>query len=597
MDKLQIKAALLHLASAAKNLPQYLLLTTCFLLPWVMLSYHILAPLKLSINLWNYNQNPFIVLIFLCCLLATALSLCLFLENNEKFRLEFNYAAAISLAIVLWSAAMAPFAHVPWLSWTGAPQVGIGIVWYIILNIMIIGYSAILNSKYLHAFIINLGIAALVVAGLCFLGDPRHGLIPHFKWNLYFINEHIIFIGIPLIGLSFLLDNKNYRKILLTLGIIITAASTNRYGIAGVTVATLLAGTAYYYINKKGRALTNYSRYIFAAIIFAIPFGVCFIAGKISSDLFLSSVHIRYHFWRACIDTLIDNPARLLVGFGWGSYTDTILSSIQNIPPQEIVPALFYKSKMFLHPFIYKTWVEIGLNLNNLIGGSLGFHSHNHFIESLISTGVIGAFLFSALLISPVLFCEKSKFAPMVFCSTALSFTFSGWYEIPGTLPYIAVFLAIATPSIPLRKNYARHLLEFILPFAAIILLIFGLSFSYVNLQFNKVSAKFSNNQSKEAPSISVPNYIETSGPGGIYLSLFLRAFSAAIVSRPLTDADIEVLPRLLDATMHTPNPSLITFSSELPIYDFLMNKNRDPKLNSLRKLVIKNHWWENRCT
>jgi hypothetical protein len=294
-----------------------------------------------------------------------------------------------------------------------------GIIWYIILSVMIIGYKLALDSKYLGVFITNIIVASFTICCLTFIGDIRHGLIPQFKGTPYFINEHIVFIGISLMGIGFSLDSKVYKKILLFLGILIIIASTNR-----------------------------------TAFIFLISPFVYLIAKYISSDFFLFSLHARYHFWRVCIDALINDPFRLLVGFGWGSYTDIILSSIHNMPIQ-IIRSDFrrHSSEIFLpYQSFPQNWSEIGLEINNLLIGNVGFHSHNQLIETLISCGIPGAILFSALLILPVLLCQKSKIPSMTFCCAALSFTFSGWYEIPGTLPYLAIFLAAVSPNISLKK-------------------------------------------------------------------------------------------------------------------------------------------------
>jgi hypothetical protein len=579
---------------ATGNFPRQLLLFSCFTLPWIMLS----APL-MKFSPWPYGQPPFISLVSVSFFLSVGLCLCSLSEDQEKFSPALNYASIICLGITVWSFIASFFSYVPWLSWTGSPQIGMGIIWYIILSVMIIGYKLALNSKYLGVFITNVIVASFTICCLSFIGDIRHGLIPQFKGTPYFINEHIVFIGISLMGIGFSLDSKVYKKILLFLGILIIIASTNRTAFIGIAIGTFLYGIAYY-INKKENFISVYSRYFFAAFIFLISPFVYLIAKYISSDFFLFSLHARYHFWRVCIDALINDPFRLLVGFGWGSYTDIILSSIHNMPIQ-IIRSDFrrHSSEIFLpYQSFPQNWSEIGLEINNLLIGNVGFHSHNQLIETLISCGIPGAILFSALLILPVLLCQKSKIPSMTFCCAALSFTFSGWYEIPGTLPYLAIFLAAVSPNISLKKTNFKYFFQFSLACISVILLVFGLSLIYFNLCFDTVREKFSSNNQEKTLSITVQDYLQSSGPGGIYLAIFLRDFLESVHSHPsLNSVDIKVLHNLLYASQKIKNPSLVMLSSELPLYDFLMNQTQDPRLNSLKEMLLHHRWWEKRLS
>ena len=113
-------------------LPKYSLLIPCFLLPWSMLatSFFRMTP-------WEYSGFIFIVIIFLCFFLAFGLSINFFLKDRKDFNLGINYAAVITIFIVLWSIITAFFVTVPWLSWTGAPLVGMGVLWYIMMVVMI----------------------------------------------------------------------------------------------------------------------------------------------------------------------------------------------------------------------------------------------------------------------------------------------------------------------------------------------------------------------------------------------------------------------------------------------------------------------------
>ena len=575
-----------------RELYRQCLLAPGFLLPWIMLT-----PSVWKFSPWPYAQPTFVLLIFLCFLSAVGLSLHFFSFLNEsnienKFTIDFDYASIVCFGMAIWSIIVSYFSCIPWLSWVGAPQLGMGIIWYIAFGVMIIAYRLLLNSKYLFAFVINLVIAVITIACLSYFGDARHGLIPNFKFSPYFINEHIIFIGIPLMGLGFLLDNKIYKKTLIILGGIIILASTNRTGYLGVGVGAFLCGIAYY-INKK-KVFPNYSHYFFAVLIFLIPFAIYLISLVLqyitSEGSFLASSFVRYHYWQACVNALVSDPFRWLVGFGWGSYSDIILANIQSMPPNSIFPSIG-SMELFLLPAISQTWQQLGLDINNLLlVGGVGFHSHNQFIETLFSVGIIGELLFSMLLVLPVLLCDKSKLTVVIFCSAALNFTLCGWYELPGTLPYVAIFFAAAVPNSSLRRINFKRVFQFTMPWIMAILLVFGLAILYFNLRFDKVRAKFSSNQ----PDVIVVNdYIESSGPGGNYLAVLLRDFYRGVVDRPLTPVDIKVLQDILHASQKVRNPSLVMVSSAVPLYNFLMINTQDPRLDGFKNMLLHSRTWE----
>lgn len=581
------------LNQSVKEAPQLLILFSSLMLPWIALSSSLLR-----FSPWPYSQPPIGSLIFLSFFLSLGLAFSSFYNNQEKIVPVLNYASLLSFGIAIWSIAASFLSHVPWLSWTGSPQLGMGILWYVIFGIMILGFNRILYSKYLNIFLINLIVASFIICFLIFIGDVRHGLIPKFRWSPYFINEHLVFIGIPLIGLGFSLEHNRYKHILFILGVLVILLSTNKTTFVGIVIGLLLFAMAYC-SNKKKNIFSFYSRYIFASFIFFIPLFVYFGSKYITSDSFLFSLHARYQFWRASINSLIKEPFRFLTGFGWGSYTDTILSAIQTMPVKVIRPDLRFQSFEIFLPYqaFPQNWGELGLNINNLLIGTVGFHSHNQFIEALISSGIPGLLLFSILIILPVLFSQNSKLPSMVFCSTILSFTLTGWYELPGTLPYLAIFMASSVPNLHLINANFKYLFQISMSIIAIILLVFGLSIFYINARFDRVCEKFSSPHQENLQELTVDNFLESSGPGGIYLAIFLRNFLEAVQARPLNSTDINMMRNLLHASQQITKPSLVLLSSELPLYDFLMNKSPDPRLNALKEIVVHNEWWEKRIS
>ena len=122
--------------------------------------------------------------------------------------------------------------------------------------------------------------------------------------------------------------------------------------------------------------------------------------------------------------SLADSPVRNLVGFGWGHYNETLLA---NLPIVE--------------------W-----RLHELIGPShvywdairrVDFHSHNQYFEALLSGGVLAAVLLLAYGAAWVFSVPERHRRLSLFVAVLLAALQAFWFQMPHTLPVMAVAAAI----------------------------------------------------------------------------------------------------------------------------------------------------------
>lgn len=127
---------------------------------------------------------------------------------------------------------------------------------------------------------------------------------------------------------------------------------------------------------------------------------------------------------------LIDEPSRLVVGIGWGHYSEALLTNLTIVDGR-------------LQEFIGKSrtyWDAIQRS---------DFHSHNNYLEQLLSLGVAGLFLAIYYLYAVLRAARGETLRLAVFFVLFLGTLQSFWFQMPHGLPVMAAALAaiVSAPS------------------------------------------------------------------------------------------------------------------------------------------------------
>ena len=135
---------------------------------------------------------------------------------------------------------------------------------------------------------------------------------------------------------------------------------------------------------------------------------------------------------------LIDEPSRLLVGMGWGHYSEALLSNLTIVDSR-------------LQEFIGESrtyWDAIRRS---------DFHSHNNYLEQLLSLGIAGLFLAIYYLYAVIRAARSETLRLAVFFVLLLGTLQSFWFQMPHGLPVMAAALA-AIVAAPGKRPGAQNL-------------------------------------------------------------------------------------------------------------------------------------------
>jgi len=237
--------------------------------------------------------------------------------------------------------------------------------------------------------------------------------------------------------------------------------------------------------------------------------------------------------------SLIDAPSRLLVGIGWGHYSEALLSNLTIVDGR-------------LQEFIGQSrtyWDAIRRS---------DFHSHNNYLEQLLSLGIAGLFLavyylYAMLRAAPG---ETRKLALffVLFLGTLQSF----WFQMPHGLPVMAAALAaiVSAPggqpggqnSVPTKTIYGAALT------ALIAAALFAGSFAS-NMAANAAAAALAANRSAGTPAAAMAFEGAAAGLDEIYQAALLQNALARLAAEKtqtgqITQGSADRLKILLDPVL-----------------------------------------------
>jgi hypothetical protein len=137
--------------------------------------------------------------------------------------------------------------------------------------------------------------------------------------------------------------------------------------------------------------------------------------------------------------SLIDAPWRLLVGEGWGHYNEALLANLSIVQGR-------------LHEFIGPSQVYWDALRR------ADFHSHNQYFEALLSSGIAAAGLMIAYGAATVFTAPAERRRLALFVTLLLVTLQSFWFQMPHTLPVMAIAMVILVGSdVDNGRVVARH--------------------------------------------------------------------------------------------------------------------------------------------
>lgn len=388
---------------------------------------------RIGFGLWPQSELAITGLHLISALNIITLSV--FLINKPKFsRILAHPFVLLPLSIALLSIIFLPFSDFPLRSLTGSIRLGDGILWWIDLSAL--SASAILQSRFkpLKKILI---FAALTSFAMTFILCVAHHLAL-FHYAPYFFPDFLAFmvITIPvLISAAYRNIQRNYLYWIALVGIVnfLIYFTNNRIALLYTTLGYGALFTIWFYAPLK-----KHRESLSPIILTLIP--VMALAGTllISNTLFegyydafnkglIRSFVSRGDLIETVITPALSSPAHLITGYGWGHFFELLTANL----PTDWVNFNFMGQQQW-----------DGIRTDH-------FHSHNMFVETFISAGILAVAIFLAYIISFYIYAKKSLKFPALLFAAGLASIASFWFILPLCVPFLALTAGlIARPKI-----------------------------------------------------------------------------------------------------------------------------------------------------
>lgn len=341
----------------------------------------------------------------------------------------------LMLALILWIAwqLLVTFAApIPWRSWFGPPQTGDGAgMWIAILLTTLIACPLWENLSSRRVVLYGCAISFFIQCALHLYYPelPGNPYTPE-RWVPAQWPEYLPFIAGYLWVAAFLsgiiTDKKRYALMALAM-LLVLVVSCNKSAIGFFTAALLVTTAARHYPPARPWRIA-------AMLMCLLPFSLVLASPAIPVGSTSTGVidrifsHMNDGFGtrvlldRVGLSVLQHEPQRLLIGGGWGAFSDDLFKY-----------ALVKDVAVYQNGERNPNWF--------LIDGS-SHHSHNQPLEALLSMGLIGLAFWYALPMLALWRLPKEHFwsyAPMIAALAGLGHF---WFQLPQCFPYQGLYFA-----------------------------------------------------------------------------------------------------------------------------------------------------------
>ena len=562
----------------------------------ICLSFFIFVPAlqPFAFGIW-YQSEPVIAALFAC---GGAAAICLAAMTVLGYPVSGALTHPLTLvtgALALWSALSSLAAPLPMRSLIGPPQTGEGVLWQVALTALTALALAVWQRRLVRRAIVASAAISGIVLLVLNVSEPIGS-----PWRPVFWPEFAAILGLFLIVIVASDTSLRWPPALarrmaplplagrlssgpaslrtaaaLLLGGLVVATSSNKTAIAiavlvipGLTALSLLTGT-----GKFWRAAAVASA---VALIFAVPAGMYWLGNIYGLESPLS----RWEMIRVALEALRSDPKLLLHGAGWGSYNDILYRFLEQVRDVRVES---------------ETWQP---SLDIMGGGA--FHTHNSYLEAIISTGLPGGVLLLALPVTAILCARRRSNALICAVWVVVAGLLAAWFTLPEAVPFQAAALAataggLRRPSGTQESRlpsslYKRALYTSIVTLAALVLMTASVMTVRLALDAQRVLA---NLRSGGAVDRSLPPWLLSDhGQGGAHLwwltlDLTNRLATKGKTGAAFTSSEVywfETLMRAVDRHVAELPSSLRLKSLMLIMRDELATEMGDPQFDRLRE-------------
>lgn len=470
---------------------RFCLLTAGLLAPWIAIA----ALPFFRFGIWIDVEPTLIVYHWIAALFAGGL----FLDRFNSPKTSLNPIITGIGALIILSLCTLPFALDAGLTWYGLPDSGQGILSMIGFSFMLLGFKRLIDEGYSRFLWVNTALATLIISGFTLFGNIWGKGTPLAEWSPYVFSAFMAFMAIGLLALSLTSESQNHRigGTILSGGLILL--SSNKTAIISFAVILGILGS-----RILSSSLQKYARFRFSLTVGLAPLAILVSMILFASPTSFPSLWSRVRIIQMVGLEMLEHPWRLLVGYGWGSYTDTFLANLTRVP-----------EAMYQNGLWSPTWDALS-HINS--------HSHHHVAEALLSTGILGALIILLLPAFAVYTSDRDKLIPAFIVFFLYTATSSGWFEIPATLPFIALSYAVFWPKeSPWNKTIATSFLRPWYAIGGVLCFIGGMQTFNVGIAYPGPRSLISESYGELLP-IPCSRAIEAAGPGGAHLAHHLRS-------------------------------------------------------------------------
>jgi hypothetical protein len=333
-------------------------------------------------------------------------------------------------AIALLSTLLAPWASLPKLTFFGAPELGEGVFWFLILGTFVASTLTVFEHPTARrALGITAVLSTIVVSVLVALSFKTYFGITFKIDRPYYFDDYLAFYGLFLFAIGctcFGLHRLRSQLGWFALCAIPVFLSGNKTALLLGAIIVPSLGFFWCFIHRffplKERLLSTV-----ATFLLPIPLllSIALVAHHYGNTR-LETLWSRNNLTLTALEATIHHPERLLVGMGWGSYVD---ATIEETTPTRSV--LYQGHKQH--------------NMWEFLFSRTAFHSHNELAEALLSIGILGLLL--VWLWYPLLpWCATPTYLRIATLTGMLSIGLGAtWFQMPVTLPFMAIAFASLT--------------------------------------------------------------------------------------------------------------------------------------------------------
>lgn len=437
-----------------------------------------------ELGLWRQTELASALLYGVNALIVAAIGGLLLTRHEDTVKAVLSPPLLAFLGFAVLGFVLLPASDNPMRSLHGTMKHGAGAIWYLELLAMTVAALVVIQSRWRLLLIGAAGLAIVGILGLYFYGGKPFG----------------IEVGLPV---SF------WEWVGLAGGLVafaIVAASTSRKGkIAAGIAAILILAVSYHLSDNRAVVLAIFAIALFecaswipglrgaldkplvrAVAVTAVMLGglaAIYLAAPVieqvrlgqpvdsRSQAVLSNNSLDHHdlhmgslgtIWsrsymvRIVINDLLENPAALLTGRGWGSFETVYEKHARDVPGRVFATQV---------PSASLTYWDSHEKSN--------FHPHNMPAEALYATGVAGLSLW-VLTFALLSYQSRKGF----YAALALTVFFTFWFPINHVTMMLAFLLAAATVPAVASERAKSNLkalapLSFVLAAALIILSVF----------------------------------------------------------------------------------------------------------------------------